>query len=116
MSFAYSSDDAIRLTTLQTNLLEVEKEAQKVRGKKVILVIGPTGSGKSTAINYLQGRKMEEVINTASDSYFIKVSEDDSIGTTIPSPRMALVLVQKQNSRHCILAVKNICYVTQLDF
>jgi|GEM_PF-3547276 len=88
MSFAYSSDDAIRLTTLQTNLLEVEKEAQKVRGKKVILVIGPTGSGKSTAINYLQGRKMEEVINTASDSYFIKVSEDDSIGTTIPSPRI----------------------------
>ena len=36
-----------------------QKATQKASGKKILVVVGNTGSGKSTAINYIEGCEME---------------------------------------------------------
>lgn len=40
---------------------EYEKECDQVRGQDIILLIGPTGCGKSTSCHYLAGSKMKKV-------------------------------------------------------
>ena len=40
---------------LQTLLVTASEKLQQVRGKNLVLVMGRTGAGKSTLINYLQG-------------------------------------------------------------
>jgi ABC-type multidrug transport system ATPase subunit len=38
---------------------KVDKSAELITGKDIILLLGSTGSGKSTTIHYLCGSKME---------------------------------------------------------
>ena len=58
-----TSEQRAELTQrLVTSVNEVALDARgKVEGKEIILVIGGTGSGKSTFINYLAGRTMRPV-------------------------------------------------------
>jgi ABC-type sugar transport system ATPase subunit len=39
----------------------VDEAAAQIRDKNVILMLGNTGSGKSTTIHFLAGSKMEEM-------------------------------------------------------
>jgi hypothetical protein len=52
-----SINDSINLLT--TCIRYGEAQAQKVKGKEAIFIIGNTGAGKSTFVNYLYGCKME---------------------------------------------------------
>jgi ABC-type dipeptide/oligopeptide/nickel transport system ATPase component len=38
---------------------KVDKSAEEIAGKDIILLLGSTGSGKSTTVHYLCGSKME---------------------------------------------------------
>lgn len=43
-------------------LKKSDNSVEKLKGKKVFLVLGKTGSGKSTSIQYLAGSRMEKII------------------------------------------------------
>ena len=46
---------------------EYIKESKKIEGQEVFMLIGPTGSGKSTTLHYLSGSSMQRAIFHTDD-------------------------------------------------
>jgi len=65
----------VDLAILQSLMSNGFSKIEKAKEKSVVLVIGNTGSGKSTTINYLMGCTMKE-IEKGGD--FVIVTEDDN--------------------------------------
>jgi predicted GTPase len=73
-----SIEDSIHLLT--TCIEYGEREAQKIENKQAIIVIGNTGAGKSTFVNYLYGCEFETV-----DPEDVGLSPEKCLSSTILS-------------------------------
>lgn len=75
----------VELKELENNIVNIEKQAQKFKGKEVVLVVGKTGSGKSTTINYLQERKLKEVIDQGGNAFLEIDADQDTFEGVSPA-------------------------------
>jgi ribosome biogenesis GTPase A len=56
-----------KIKELQDFIKEAARNAEKAKGKDIVLVLGNTDAGKSTIINYLLGSELEEAENELGD-------------------------------------------------
>ena len=51
----------MNLAFVRELLLKAQKVEHTIQGKDVVLLLGVTGAGKSTTVNFLAGKEMQEV-------------------------------------------------------
>ncbi|CAF3745049.1 unnamed protein product, partial [Rotaria sp. Silwood1] len=67
----------LNVLEIQRLVREAEKTAESIRGKEIILLIGETGTGKSTTIQFLTGSKMKKTrIEIASGRFLEHITLD----------------------------------------
>jgi energy-coupling factor transporter ATP-binding protein EcfA2 len=83
-------------------------QVEKAEGQNIVLFLGPTGSGKSTAINYLAGCTMLEIDDPMTGDFSIKTENpvvdigDGALSTTLyPSIVDLLVPSGDKNIKFC---------------
>lgn len=64
------------MKNLMEDLCSLLKEQQDYQGNELVLILGPTGDGKSTTLNYLLGKKMKIV----GDKYEVDGKTEIAIG------------------------------------
>lgn len=74
----------IDLSVLEQELIAVEQKIKYMAGREIVLVIGNTGSGKSTLINYLQGRKLEQRASDETGTAWLETVDN----SMVHSPRI----------------------------
>ena len=86
VSLQQSDDDSDDTIACIENLLDMgSKEAARASGHDIVLVIGNTGVGKSTTVNYLHGCHLEESFQQENDiEGIIQVSPDSGVQTLMP--------------------------------
>ncbi len=78
-----SDTDQINEDELSQYIDEGWENLKTVAGKDIVLVMGNTGSGKSTLINHLIGNKLEEKQNSHGYMRWYRVSGDNAPGPKI---------------------------------
>lgn len=59
--------EPVDLTSLISELRVIKKAASRIRGKPIAVIMGTSGSGKSTTIHFLGGVDFEPVIEKGKD-------------------------------------------------
>jgi ribosome biogenesis GTPase A len=84
--YALSDQESITLLTHCVN--EGEQNAKQIKGKDALIVIGNTGAGKSTFLNYLMGCKLQledpEVLGIPGLDDIVVVSADSRVKEVMP--------------------------------